>query len=501
MMNPNGCILFFCCVVSIPLLFLLLRRSQRGEGRDRQSKAKLPPGPRPLPIIGNLHQLSTNAPHLSLSALAAQHGPLMYLRLGSVPTLVVSCGAAARDVFKHHDLAFSGRPALFAATKLSYGLLDVAFAPHGEYWRQARKVYMVELLSAARVQSFRAVREEEVACAVASIRNHPSSSPVNLSRMMLALANSIVCRTAFGGDGRGSNDIDRILAEAGELMGGFSAGDFFPRLRWLHKLDGLQARLEKVFNQLNDLHNKVIAQHLSREDHDEVDMVDLLLRLHRNPKDKNIIKSMDHVKALLTDIFLAGTNTSSATIIWAMAELMRNPKVMERTQKELRQAVGYKGKVEESDLGNLDYLKLVIKETLRLHPPAPLGISRETTERCTVGSYEVPAGTRVFVNSRAIGRDPDGWSDPEEFWPERFLGGEVDFRGNHDFCFLPFGAGRRICPGINFGVAVVELALANLLYSFDWELPSEVHELDMEETLGITMHKKTPLHLLAKLPV
>ncbi|KAG6486101.1 cytochrome P450 71A9-like [Zingiber officinale] len=500
-MNPNGCILIFCCVVSIPLLFLLFRRSHRGEGRDGQCKAKLPPGPRPLPIIGNLHQLGSAAPHLALSALAAEHGPLMYLRLGSVPTLVVSSAAAAREVFKHHDLAFSGRPALFAATKLSYGLNDVTFSPYGECWRQARKLYMVELLSAARVQSFRAVREEEVARAVASIRSHPSPSPVNLSRMMLVLANNIVCRTAFGGDGRGNNDIDWILAEAEELMGRFCAGDFFPRLRWLHKLDGLQARVEKVFNQLDDLYNKVIAEHLAREDHDEVDMVDLLLRLHRNPTDKNIIRGMDRVKALLMDIFLAGTGTSSATIIWAMAELMRNPKVMERTQKELRQAMGDKAKVEESDLGNLDCLKLIIKEALRLHPPVPLGIPRETTERCIVGGYEIPVGMRVFINSWAIGRDPEGWSDTEEFRPERFLGGEVDFRGNHDFCFLPFGTGRRSCPAINFGVAVVELALANLLYSFDWELPSEVHELDMEETLGIVVHKKNPLHLLAKLHV
>lgn len=202
----------------------------------------------------------------------------------------------------------------------------------------------------------------------------------------------------------------------------------------------------------------------------------------------------------MQDIFIAGTDTSAATIVWTMTELMRNPRVMHLVQNEVRGVVGNRGKVDESDLQNLPYLKLVINESFRVHPPAPLLVPRETTEPCTVDGYDIPAGTRVFVNALAIGRDPASWSDPEEFRPERFLNREVDFEGS-SFDFIPFGIGRRSCPGAGFAVAVVELALANLLYCFDWELPGGAgaeEALDMEAAIGITAHKKKPLRLVAK---
>lgn len=198
-------------------------------------------------------------------------------------------------------------------------------------------------------------------------------------------------------------------------------------------------------------------------------------------------------------MFLAGTDTAAANIVWTLTELIRNPSVMERAQAEVREVVGNgRGKVEETDLRKLSYLELVIKESLRLHPPAPLSVPRETTEDCNVGNYTIPAKTRVFLDVKSIGTDPKYWENPNEFRPDRFLNSSVDYKGQH-FELLPFGVGRRGCPGSNFAVLLVQLALANLLYRFEWELPDgmSIEDVDMEASFGITMFKKTPLCLVA----
>ncbi|GMH01219.1 hypothetical protein Nepgr_003058 [Nepenthes gracilis] len=198
------------------------------------------------------------------------------------------------------------------------------------------------------------------------------------------------------------------------------------------------------------------------------------------------------------DIFIAGTDTSAATIVWTMVELIKNPEAMKKAQDEITEIAWGKENIEESDLPKLSYLKLVLKESFRLHPPAPLLIPRETTRACTINGYEIPAKTRILINARTIARDPFYWKDPDSFKPERFFYSSVDFRG-HDYELIPFGIGRRSCPGINFSVLTVELALANLLHYFDWKLPHGItrDDVDMVEAVGLTVHKKTPLLLIA----
>jgi cytochrome P450 len=182
-----------------------------------------------------------------------------------------------------------------------------------------------------------------------------------------------------------------------------------------------------------------------------------------------------------------------------MSELVKHPRVMRKAQSEVREAFKGQDKVTEGDLGKLEYLRLVVKEALRLHAPVPLLLPRECREPCRVLGYDVPKGTKVFVNAWAIARDGRLWRDGEEFRPERFQGSGVDFRGN-DMEFIPFGAGRRICPGITLGLANLELALASLLYHFDWDLPggARLEELDMAEAFGITLRRKSALWVKAK---
>jgi len=178
---------------------------------------------------------------------------------------------------------------------------------------------------------------------------------------------------------------------------------------------------------------------------------------------------------------------------------MKNPKAMRKAQEEVRNLFGNKGFVHEDDVQQLPYLKAVVKETMRLQPTAPLLIPRETTKECSVGGYEIPAKTLVYVSAWAVGRDPEAWENPYEFNPDRFLGSSIDLKGN-DFELIPFGAGRRICPGIFIALATVELSLANLLHKFDWEMPSGVEDIDMDDVLpGLVPHMRDALCLVPKL--
>ncbi|KAK7265615.1 hypothetical protein RJT34_33237 [Clitoria ternatea] len=456
---------------------------------------KVPPGPMKLPFIGNLHQLG-KLPHQSLQNLSNKHGPLMFLQLGSIPTLVVSSAEMAKQIFKNHDKVFSGRPLLHAANRLSYNGSTVSFAPYGEYWREMRKIMITELFSAKRVQSFEAARFEEVKLLLHSV--DASSGPVNLSELILSLSNNVVCRIALGkryGDKGNESKVCEMLRETQELLGGFCVADFFPRLGWLNKFNGLENRLDKNFRELDEFYEQVIEEHIHDHERLHENLVDVLLQVQKDPH-RVVAITNDQIKGVLTDIFIAGTDTASATIIWTMSELIRNPKAMKRAKEEVREVVKGKGMVEESDLSRLVWLKQVVKESLRLHPPAPLLLPRETTETCRIKGYEIPAKTRVFVNAKSIGMDPSCWENPNEFLPGRFLDSAIDFGGQH-FEMLPFGVGRRGCPGVNFAMPLVELALANLLFCFDWELPVGLtrEELDMEEAFGITMHKKAHLCL------
>ncbi|KAK6138546.1 hypothetical protein DH2020_027713 [Rehmannia glutinosa] len=200
------------------------------------------------------------------------------------------------------------------------------------------------------------------------------------------------------------------------------------------------------------------------------------------------------------NILIGTIDTSSSTIIWALTALVKKPSAMKKVQQEIRSSlIGKKRSVVEDDIEKFPYLKAIIKETMRLYPPNPLSVPRETTDRCIVDGYEIQPKTIVFMNTWAVGRDPNYWENPNEFMPERFLNRNIDFKGQ-DFGLLPFGSGRRSCPGLSLGVAVVEMALANLLYSFDWELPHGMSEedIDTQGTQGLTMQKKNPLCLMAK---
>ncbi|CAI0456053.1 unnamed protein product [Linum tenue] len=465
---------------------------------------RTPPGPWKMPIIGNLHQLATGSslPHRRLAELARQYGPLMQLQLGEIPTVIVSSAEWAKEFTQTHDLSFASRPFIPAANIIFYGGRDIGFSPHGPYWTKMRKIVAMELLSAKRTKMLRPIMEEEISKLVGSIA---TESSVNLSEMMLSLGYSITCRAAFGKVHKQAGVFLPLMEEFMKILGGFSLGDLFPSSNLLRLLvtNAAERKLKKVHSEADAIMETIIKDRVAKrsagnnDDDDDQDQDQDLLGVLLDLKDNNAL-GFTEIKAVILDMFLAGSETATISVEWAMSELMRNPRIMEKAQREVRKVFNGKGLVDEASIDQLPYLKLILKETLRLHPPGPLAMPRENKETTVVNGYTIPARTRVFVNLWAIGRDPRHWTQPEVFEPERFLDSSIDFRGV-DFHYLPFGAGRRICPGIHYGITLVHIALANLIYHFDWKLPQQMkpEDLDMSERYGIEVKR---LHNLILIP-
>ncbi|KAK1433639.1 hypothetical protein QVD17_10553 [Tagetes erecta] len=463
-----------------------------------------PPGPHGLPVIGNLHQIDQSSLHTFLWQLSKSYGPIIYLRFGFIPTIIVSSASLAKEVLKTQDTIFCSRPSLIGNQKLSYDGIDVAFSPYNEKWREMRKIFTTHLLSPKRVQSSRQIREDEVSSAMNTIRTLAlSSAHVNLSEIAKSVTSTIMMRVGFGKrfqDGDERTKVLRLFNDFQASIVDFYVSDIWPSLPFVGLIDRLMGkmdRLEKCFHDFDLFYQQVIDEHLKHQNREEdEDVIDILLRL----MDDNLYSmTHNHIKAMLMNVLAAGTETSASIVVWSMTLLMKHPKVMKRAQEEVRNVIGKKGKINEDELRKLTYLKAVIKETMRLYPPSPLLLPRETMKDTILHGYKIKKKTIVYVNAFAIGRDVEYWEKPEDFLPERFLDSDIDFKGN-DFELIPFGGGRRICPGISFGVVMVELLLANLLYLFDWGLPNDMkrsEDIDLDVMPGITIHKRNELCLIA----
>ncbi|XP_030465471.1 cytochrome P450 84A1-like [Syzygium oleosum] len=478
--------------------------------RSRRRRAPYPPGPRGLPVIGNMLMLDQMT-HRGLARLARKYGGLFHLRMGFLHMVAVSSPEHARQVLQVQDHAFSNRPATIAISYLTYDRADMAFAHYGPFWRQMRKICVMRVFSRKRAESWRSVRDE-VDAMVRTVAGSIGTA-VNVGELVFALTRDITYRAALGASAtEGQDKFIGILQEFSKLFGAFNLADFIP---YLGRIDpqGINERLVKARRSLDGFIDKIIDDHLVKKmnkaivsDEAETDMVDDLLAFYSEEATvnesedlQNSIKlTKDNIKAIIMDVMFGGTETVASAIEWAMAELMRSPEDLKKVQKELADVVGLHRRVEESDFENLTYLRCAIKETLRLHPPIPL-LLHEAAEDSEVSGYFIPAKTRVMINAWAIGRDPSSWEDPDTYKPSRFLNeGAPDFKGSN-FEFIPFGSGRRSCPGMQLGLYGLEYAVANLLHCFTWELPDGMKpgEMDMSDVFGLTAPRA---HRLVAIP-
>ncbi|KAI3777633.1 hypothetical protein L1987_47434 [Smallanthus sonchifolius] len=501
----------FPLVYVLPVLPLLLFLVKSLYFNQPTTKKDLPPSPPKLPVIGNLHQIGPLLHH-SLHSLSQKHGgPLMLIHLGSVPTLVVSSADAAREIMKTQDLMFANRPDVKMWRRLLCDLKEVSVAPYGEYWRQAKSVMILHLLCKKKIEAQREVREEEIALIVEKIKKLScKSQAVDLSDLFVTFTNDVVCRVTFGrkySEGESGKKFRKMLGEFFEVLGGLNLEDFVPQLAWVDRLRGFSAKVERVAREIDGFLDGVVEERLRSKSTtgggggggggDREDFVDILLKIQ---KDDMIGVTLDRlvIKALLLDAYTAGTDTTATVLEWAFTELIKHPRVLKKVQDEVRTVLKGKQQINQDDIDNMKYLKVVLKETLRLHPPIPTLVPRVARQDVKVMGYDVEKGTRIIINAWAIARDPKVWHDPNEFRPERFLDCTIDFKG-HDFDLIPFGAGRRGCPGIAFAMTTNESLLANLLHRFDWELPDggKEDDLNMNEQPGLTIRKKIPLLVVA----
>ncbi|KAK5844840.1 Cytochrome P450 [Gossypium arboreum] len=469
--------------------------------KAKKPSPRLPPGPWKLPLIGNIHQLvAVSLPHFTLRNLALNHGPLMHLQLGEVSTVVISSPEFAEEAMRKNDIIFASRSYQLAPSIISYDCTNIVFSPYGSYWRHLPKICVTELLSAQRVRSFRRVREEMVSNLIKTISSS-QGSPINLSDQIFSLTYRITAAMAFGSKCSEEEKFKSIITKVAELSTGLTLADFFPSIKAVEVVSGIKPKLEKLHGEADRILENIISEHKERRvegngsGEDEKDIVDMLLNLQQHGN-LDFPLSSNNIKSVILDMFAAGSETSSISVEWAMSQLLKNPSLMEKATAEVRQVFNGNGYVDEAQFGELKFLKLVIKETLRLHNPVPL-IPRECRENCKLGGYDIPANTKVLINSWAIARDSRYWSEPESFNPERFLDSSLDYKGT-DFQYIPFGAGRRICPGITFGLANVEQQLAQLVYHFDWKLPNgmKCEDLDMTSGPGLTIRRKHDLFVI-----
>ncbi|GFP96420.1 cytochrome p450 71d13 [Phtheirospermum japonicum] len=476
-------------------VFLLIKLWKKTKSPAKYQN--LPPSPPRLPVIGHLHHLFGGLPHHVLGGLTKKFGPVMYLQLGEVSAVVISSREAAKEVLKNQDPACADRPESIGLKIMWYDYTDIAFSPYNEYWRQMRKICILELLSAKNVKSFGSIRQDEVSGLVKSLQSLPSGEAINLTEKIFAFTSAITCRAAFGKVLRDRETLIDLMKKASTMAGGFELADLFPSSKLLNLLSWNKYKLLSMRRKLDKILDVFLEEHRLKQSGEfgGEDIIDVLLRMQKNEELEFPITN-DNIKAVIFDMFSAGTETSSTTIDWAMAELMRNPRVMAKVQAEVREAFNGKTTIQESDVQALKYLKLVIKETFRLHPSFPL-LPRACREECKVDGYTIPIKSRIMVNIWSMGRDPEYWPEPEIFNPERFESNSVDFLGNN-LEFIPFGTGRRICPGMNFGLANVELPLAQLLYHFDWKMPKGMRpeDINMTELEGIAVSRKEGLFLV-----
>ncbi|XP_062196545.1 cytochrome P450 76M5-like [Phragmites australis] len=480
-------------LLAVSLLYYLTNTTLRLSGTGR-----LPPGPRPLPILGNLLDLRGDLHH-TLTRLARVHGPIMRLKLGLTTAVVVSSRDAAREAFTRHDRRLAARAVPDATRALRFCERSIIWLPSSDpLWKTLRGIIATHIFSPRSLAVVRGIRERKVRDLVDYFRGRAGQEVdvrhAVFSGVLNLVSNAFCSVDVVDVGAESAKGLREIVEYLIELISKPNVSDLFPFLRLLD-LQGWRrwtaGHLGKIFRILDDIIDHRLAETSSSKDK-QSDFLDVLLELMSTGK-----IGRDNLTTILFDVFTAGSDTIAITVEWAMGELLRNPRIMAKVRAEIGDTLGGKEIIEEPDAASLPYLQAVVKEAMRLHPVGPIMLPHKAVDDgIEIGGYAVPKGCTVIFNAWAIMRDPVTWERPDEFVPERFLdrAAEVDFRGK-EFEFIPFGSGRRLCPGIPMAERVVPHILASLLHAFEWRLPDGVpaEQLDVSEKFTTANVMAVPL--------
>ncbi|KAM7518875.1 hypothetical protein LguiB_017837 [Lonicera macranthoides] len=465
--------------------------------KKKNNNKKSPPSPPSIPIIGHLH-LVKKPIHRALQNIAQNYGPIVALKFGSRPVVVVSSPSAIEECFTTNDIVFANRPRLLMGKHLNYNNTTIATASYGPLWRELRRVSVIEFFSTVKLNTYLGIRQEEIKILLKNLFQGLSKGfrRVKMMSRLSELSFNIVMRMVAGKryfgteveDYQEAKEFRGLVREIFDISGASNLGDFLSFFR-LIDFQNMEKSMVALHKKYDLFLQRLVDERRSKRGGKTKTLVDTMLSLQES-ESQNFTD--DIIKGMILTLLLAGTDTSSATIEWAMSLLLNHPEVLKKARAELDNCVGHERLAEESDLSKLQYLQCIVNETLRLFPPAPILGLHESSDDCTVGGFDVPGGTMLIANAWAIHRDPKVWDDPTSFRPERFEGGE-----SKAYTFVPFGTGRRQCPGAGLANRVVNLSLAVLIQCFEWERVSK-ELVDLSEGTGLTMPKDKPLEALCK---
>ncbi|KAL5975996.1 hypothetical protein ACLOJK_020326 [Asimina triloba] len=506
--------LLILCLLAYLVLFFRsnILRSRTSATANGQ---RLPPSPVALPLFGHLHLLRPLV-HRSLHALANRYGPILLLRLGTLgDAVIVSSPALAREFLKSHDLAFASRPWMVAQQYIGgHDSVSFTFLPYGPRWKFFKKILVTQLLSASRLEKMAGIRQEEIKLFLRSLLEKSRAGEVaDFEEMLPVLTNNVICRMMLGMKIKNkAEEYRKLVWEHLDLSGKFFIVHLLLGSIIKFDLFGYGKRLKKANERFMEIVDEIIEEHeqkqqqlkqkreteqLVEEDGDqeeeEEDLLDTLLKISED-EEAECKLTRHNIRTFLLDISGGGTETAAITMHWALAELLKNPITFRKARDEIDSVAGTNRLVQESDTPNLPYIQAVLKETLRLHPPAPINL-RLCSQDCTIAGFSIPKGTKLFTNVWCLGRDPEHWEKPHEFRPERFLNSNIDVKGQH-FQLLPFGSGRRMCPGMSLALSVMQVTIASMVQCFDWMSPNgEINSIktELKEQAGVTIHMARPL--------
>ncbi|XP_061367266.1 geraniol 8-hydroxylase-like [Gastrolobium bilobum] len=493
---------FLSCVLLLVLTFTLAQALRSLLSRGKNAKYKLPPGPSPLPIVGNLLALGKK-PHQSLAKLAQIYGPIMCLKLGQVTTIVVSSAEMAKEVLQTHDQFLSNRDVPHAVEVFNHEKYSMTFLPVSPQWRDLRKICNTQLFSNKTLDASQDLRRMKLQELLHDINQSSLiSEAVDIGAAAFNTVINLLSNTIFsvdlfesaGSAGDFKETVTHIMKECGKP----NLADFYPALKKvdpqrINSRNGFYAgKVIDIFRRLVDQRLKLREVQSAADTHN--DMLNTLLNIAQENSQEMDKTKIEHLSLTL---FVAGTDPVTHTLEWAMAELLQNAQAMEKAKQELEQTIGKGKPVEESDIARLPYLQAVIKETLRLHPPVPLLIPRKADENVEICGYTIPKGARVLVNVWAIGRNSSSWKDANVFSPERFLSSEIDVKGRN-YELTPFGSGRRVCPGLLFAMRMLYLMLGSILNCFNWRLEDgmSIEDMNMDDNFGLALAKAEPVRII-----